>query len=212
MVQTQEQRDPADYYIGNNVEVSADVVIASGAVLDAAPGCRLLIEPGVCIGRGVVVQVYGGNLTLASGVNLGKEVLLVGTGFIGARACIGAESTLLNPLVPADAVIPARSLIGEHGQSLPPPAAASTTNGHHAVNREQTGQSPPATASAAIPENRETAGPSASSAASAPAPEQGADSALTAAKMVYGREQVMQLMKTLFPHRDLLNGNSDNTS
>jgi carbon dioxide concentrating mechanism protein CcmN len=210
MVQTQEQRDPADYYIGNNVEVSADVVIASGAVLDAAPGCRLLIEPGVCIGRGVVVQVYGGNLTLASGVNLGKEVLLVGTGFIGARACIGAESTLLNPLVPADAVIPARSLIGEHGQSLSPPASsASTTNGHHAVSREQTGQSPPAKASAAIPENRETAGPSA---ASAPASEEGADSALTAAKMVYGREQVMQLMKTLFPHRDLLNGNSDNTS
>jgi hypothetical protein len=31
-------------------------------------------------------------------------------------------------------------------------------------------------------------------------------------RVVYGREQMTQLMKTLFPHRDALNGNGQSSS
>lgn len=201
MVQTHEQLSAANYYIGNNVEVSPDVVIAAGAVLDAAPGSRLTIEAGVCIGSGVVIQVYGGDLTLAAGVSLGKEVLLVGTGRVGTRACIGAESTLINPQVEADAVVPARSLIGDNGQALPNPPPAEAQGGDRPVTSSQNGKAPDA-APSPVEENGASESPD-------QAPEAGT---LAATNMVYGREQVMQLVKTLFPHRDLLNGNNGNSS
>lgn len=207
MVQTQEQQDVADYYLGNNVEVAPDVVIAPGAVLDAAPGSRLVIEAGACIGSGVVIQVYGGDLTLGSGVNVGKEVLLVGTGQIGARACIGAESTLMNPQVAADAVVSARSLIGDNGRL----SQASSNSGRHPDVTSQNGQGfapEPQTASEGDLEGK----PDANKGESNHQGEAADTGTLSAANMVYGREQVMQLVKTLFPHRDMLNGNGQNSS
>jgi carbon dioxide concentrating mechanism protein CcmN len=214
MVQTHEQLGATGYYIGKNVEVSPNVVIAAGAVLDAAPGSRLVIEADVCIGSGVVIQVYGGDLTLGAGVNLGKEVLLVGCGAIAPRACIGAESTVMNPQIEADAVIPARSLIGDRGQPLPSPASTTDTNGAQASpkpesaseNTSQNGQSPEAPPPVATDNNSSKAEENGASEKSSEAAEV---STLTAANMVYGRDQVMQLVKTLFPHRDMLNGNQN---
>ena len=207
-MQIQEQRDTTDYYIGNNVDVGPDVVIASGAVLDAAPGSHLIIEAGVCIGSGVVIQVYGGDLTLASGVSLGKEVLLVGTGCIGVRACIGAESTLMNPQVEKDAVVPARSLIGGHGQRLPSPSTPRRDD-HSPETEPQNGRSsPPSTV-----DDGDDSGATAQANGTSPHQNPADDSHdLTASRMVYGREQVMQLVKTLFPHRDSLNGNHPDSS
>jgi carbon dioxide concentrating mechanism protein CcmN len=214
MVQTHEQLGATGYYIGKNVEVSPNVVIAAGAVLDAAPGSRLMIEADVCIGSGVVIQVYGGDMTLGAGVNLGKEVLLVGCGAIAPRACIGAESTVMNPQIEADAVIPARSLIGDRGQPLPSPAPPADTNGAPAPPKPETasegtsqnGQSPEATPPAATDNNSSKAEENGTSEKPSAAAE---ESTLTAANMVYGREQVMQLVKTLFPHRGMLNGNQN---
>ena len=214
MVQTHEQLGATGYYIGKNVEVGPNVVIAAGAVLDAAPGSRLMIEADVCIGSGVVIQVYGGDLTLGAGVNLGKEVLLVGCGAIAPRACIGAESTVMNPQIEADAVIPARSLIGDRGQPLPSPAPPAATNGAQAPRQpesasedtSQNGKSP-AASTPAPPENN---GASAeNNGATEPSADESEASTLAAANMVYGRDQVMQLVKTLFPHRDMLNGNQN---
>ncbi|MDB9525747.1 hypothetical protein PN498_07090 [Oscillatoria sp. CS-180] len=185
-----EQLRATAFYIGDNVEVDPDVVIASGAVLEAAPGSRLIVQSGVCIGCAVVVQAYGGDLTLATGVSLGKEVLLVGTGTVGERACIGAESTLINPEVAADAVIPARSLLGNptannsngQGNELPPEASEFLAESSHEDN-----------GSAPNDNNGNGQGP------------------LASTNPVYGRDQVMQLVKTLFPHRDSLNSGSDSS-
>jgi carbon dioxide concentrating mechanism protein CcmN len=148
---------------------------------------------------------------------VGKEVLLVGSGAIATRACIGAESTIMNPQIEADAVVTARSLIGDRGQFLPPPAPAVEANGTQdpppsaAAGIAQNGQSP-----AASPPPAETNGAAADrNGAGAQSSDEAEASTLAAAKMVYGREQVMQLMKTLFPHRDMLNGDqnqSDNSS
>jgi carbon dioxide concentrating mechanism protein CcmN len=220
MVQTPpKQRNPATHYIGANVELGPDVVVATGAVLEAAPESRLRIEAGVCIGSGTVIQVYGGELTIAAGANVGPEVLLVGTGHVGERACIGAESTVLYPDIEADAVIPARSLIGDRGRSMTPPPATTEQNGHaasaHDTHNVTTGPFAPAA------DNGNTGQPDAESSSDANNTANGANGTgqtsaagtpeeeLTAAKLVYGREQVMQLVKTLFPHRDLLNEADD---
>ncbi|MEM6714049.1 MAG: hypothetical protein AAF622_03160 [Cyanobacteria bacterium P01_C01_bin.147] len=178
MVQAHEQLTAIDYYIGANVEVAPDVAIAAGVVLEAAPGARLVIASGVCIGTGVIVQAVGGKLTLGIGVNLGTGVLIVGQGLVGPHACIGAESSLLNPDVTAGAVVPARSLLGINNQQ----------GDHDDPNGQSAASGSPTTADSAT-------------AASEP------ESNLAPANIVYGREQVTQLMKTLFPHRDALNGN-----
>ncbi|HEY9889559.1 MAG TPA: hypothetical protein V6D02_14235 [Candidatus Obscuribacterales bacterium] len=163
------------------------MAIAAGVVLIAASDCRLIIESGVCIGTGVVIQAYGGDLTLAAGASLGRDALLIGTGTIGAGACIGAESTLINPQVAATAVVAARSLIGA---SLPAVDTAST-------NGNGNGFTPAGPAAGDLPPDAAIAEPDAVN----------GDGALTTGQPVYGQAQVMQLIKTLFPHRDSLNGN-----
>lgn len=193
MVQTHGQLDTVNHFIGQNVDVSPDVVIAAGAVLYAAPGNRLIIESGVCIGSGAVIQVFGGDLTLSADVSLGKEVLVLGTGVIGARACVGAESTLINPQVPENGVIAARSLLGQLSP-LPSTEAPTLTEddsldggrGDRASQQAISGEHP-----------EETSGNL-----------NGEESSLASTNIVYGRDQVMQLMKTLFPHRESLNGGS----
>ncbi|MGD1860431.1 MAG: hypothetical protein ACFB0E_10730 [Leptolyngbyaceae cyanobacterium] len=193
MVQVNEQSESVRFYIGPNVNVAADAAIAAGAVLEAAPGATLVIAAGVCIGAGAVVQATGGKLVLEVGVNLGGGVLIVGQGIVGAHACIGSDTTLFNPQVEAGAVIPARSLVYLPEAQLNGTAAEAANN--HA--------SDPATSVESV-HNGDTIESGSAMAASAASQELVQDSAL--ARIVYGREQVEQLMKTLFPHRDSLNG------
>jgi len=207
MVQVNGQPATADYYIGANVEVAPDVVIAAGAVLEAAPGARLVVASGVCVGAGVIVQATGGKLVIGAGASLGVGVLIVGQGWVKAHVCVGAESTLLNPQIEAGAVISARSLLGVPGppQGDRPPA---DQNGH-APSPNIAAPDAVATEAAAeqsqnsqSPNGHEPTSDSEAAITESPAP----------AKVVYGRDQVTQLMKTLFPHRDALNNNGDSHS
>ncbi|MEB3289176.1 MAG: hypothetical protein VKI82_04625 [Leptolyngbya sp.] len=93
------------------------MALADDAVLDAAPGCRLVLAPGVCVGSGVIIQAIRGDVIIEPGAVLGSGVLIVGTGRIGQNACIGAESTLINPALPSGQVVPPHSLIGDPSQS-----------------------------------------------------------------------------------------------
>ncbi|RZM77156.1 hypothetical protein [Leptolyngbya iicbica] len=197
MVQAHEQRAAADYYIGANVELAPDVAIAAGVVLEAAPDARLVIASGVCLGLGVIVQAAGGKLVLGAGVNLGSGVLVVGQGLVGPHACIGAESSLLNPQVAAGTVLPARSLHGIPDAIADSPAAS---NGQPAPSADS-GDNPETTDASATEIEPNGAAPT--------TPE---SNGLTPNRVVYGREQVTQLMKTLFPHRDALNDNGQNPS
>ena len=192
MVQAHEPRAIGDYYIGANVEIAPDVAIAAGVVLEAAPGAQLVIASGVCIGMGVIVQAAGGKLVLGAGVNLGSGVLIVGWGLVGPHACIGAESSLFNPQIAAGGVLTARSLHGIPGTDTDISAAS---NGQ--------------VASSAHPSNEPEAAEAANNGAAEP---QSDEEGLAPSRIVYGREQLTQLMKTLFPHRDALNGNGQSPS
>lgn len=161
--------------------------MALGTVLEAAPDSQLVVEPGVCIGAGTVIQAFGGQLTLASGANVGRGSLVLGSGIIGAQACIGAESTLINPKIEANQVIPARSLLGDTSRCLSPASSNHSQNappnGKHPTNDAIASESKPHPAASDHDGN-----------GSLPVPN----------TTVYGRDQVQQLVKTLFPHRDAI--------
>ncbi|MEM0980127.1 MAG: hypothetical protein AAGH78_07615 [Cyanobacteria bacterium P01_H01_bin.58] len=170
------------YYVGENVIIHANVVIASGVVLEALPGSRVIVGEGSCIGSGTVVQAYGGDLVLSIGVSLGRDVLLLGQGSIGQKACIGAESTLVDPQVAASQVIPARSLLTPGHTASAPPIIAKGDSAASASSQTTNGTA----------HNGHT-------------PAESDTAALATSPAVYGRDQVMQLVHTLFPHRRPLN-------
>ncbi len=176
-------------YVAGDVQIAADVAIAPGTVLQANPGSQVVIGSGVCLGAAVVIQARGGALHLEAGVNVGQGGLILGTGLVGKNACIGAESTLINPQIAPEQVVPARSLLGDpsHPQTCPLPATAPSSS------PEQSPQSP------SQGEGTETVAPN--RAENSPLSEAGT---LATHTVVYGREQVMQLIQTLFPHRQSL--------
>lgn len=110
------------FCVGGDVTLAEDVTIAPGVVLEAVPGSRLVVESQVCIGAGTIIQARQGELRLAQGANLATGVLVIGRGYIGSYACVGADSTLLNPALAEAQVVPARSLWGDVSRSLQSPA------------------------------------------------------------------------------------------
>lgn len=185
------------YYVGENVTIHANVVIASGVVLEAVPGSRVIVGEGACIGAGTVVQAYGGDLVLSVGVSLGKDVLLLGRGIVGQKACIGAESTLVDPQVAASQVIPARSLLA---------------NGHpHPVSQAMPEGNQPTTANGSTVNGATAEGEDEPRNGHAPTNLESDTVTVIAPTPVYGREQVMRLVHTLFPHRRPLNAESESS-
>ena len=170
--------------IQGDVDLAPGVAIAPGVVLKAAPGCRLVVSAGVCLGADVVVQASHGDLILEPGVNLGSGVLVVGHGAIGQHTCVGANSTVINPaLGPAQVVAPG-SLVGAAAAADP---AASPQ-----------GQPPPPETTAPLPVGNAPFTQTGS------APARGAENG--SGSYVYGKTQVNRLLATLFPHRHALNG------
>ena len=246
MPQDRTLAETAQVYVAGDVVVAPDVTIAIGAVLQAQPGSRLVIESRVCIGTQVVVHAYGGELRLRTGVNVGPGGLLLGQGSVGENACIGAESTLIHPQVAAAAVIPAQSLWGDPSHSSQPgsptqpqsPAAAEPhghspaatppltapvpgLNGHTEIN----GRNPKAAVgetfngSASVNSTASDSPEESSSTLEAASQPDAADplgtneaGVLAPNSVVYGREQVTQLIATLFPYRRPLTSSDDTSS
>jgi len=204
-------------YVYGDVAIAPGVAMATGVLLGAEPGCRLVISAGVCLGSDVVIRVSQGQLVIEPGANLGSGVLVVGSGHIGHHACIGANSTLINPAVKAHQVVPPKSLWGDPtapqgpapGTESPPPPepppspGPATPSGERVpVAAAELGNEEPAAIAVDSPAADATNGavPPGSSPplANAVAPTNGAH--------VYGKQQVSQLLDTLFPHRRPLNG------
>lgn len=109
--------NPSAPDLEGQVEVAEGVALSHCVVLDAAPGCRLVLAPGVCVGSGVIIQAVRGDVVIEPGAVLGSGVLIFGAGRIGQNACIGAESTLINPAISSGQVVPPNSLLGDPSQS-----------------------------------------------------------------------------------------------
>ncbi|MEM9152515.1 MAG: hypothetical protein AAGB19_18945 [Cyanobacteria bacterium P01_F01_bin.3] len=99
------------YYRGGDVVIDASAAVAPGVVFRAAPGASIRVGPGVCVGAGVVLQAKQGCVFIESGVSLGTGVLIVGHGHVGKDACIGPSSTLINPAIAANEIVPPCTLM-----------------------------------------------------------------------------------------------------
>ncbi len=104
--------------ISGDVVVDEGAAIAPGVILRADPDSRISIAAGACIGMGVIIHAREGTLEVGAGVILGAGVLIMGSGAIGANACIGAATTLINPCIDKMQILPAGSLIGDGGRQV----------------------------------------------------------------------------------------------
>jgi len=173
-----------DSYVSGEVTIHPTAVIAPGVLLQASPNSQIIIGAGVCIGMGTILHAYEGNLEVEAGVNLGAGVLVVGKGKIGANACIGAMTTILNRSIEPKQVVAACSLVGDeslvvavaqvevvtHIQRESAPAAG--TNGDSAQTTEELAKS------------------------AVPAPDTGTT--------VFGQAHLNRVLSTMFPHRQSL--------
>ncbi|MEG4495981.1 carbon dioxide concentrating mechanism protein [Microcoleus sp. F10-C6] len=203
--------------MSGDVVVNEGAAIAPGAILQADPGSRISIAAGACIGMGVILHAREGNLDIAAGVILGAGVLVVGAGTIGANACIGAGTTLINPCIDKMQIMPAGSLIGDTSRQAPAEEATATAPTAAPTSPEtpeattppvdrpiepideppQPVQTPPQTAPETAPE------PPESTAAEPPQPGE-------TPTILYGQAHINRLLGTLFPHRQAFNRSEEN--
>ncbi|MEG3839664.1 carbon dioxide concentrating mechanism protein [Microcoleus sp. herbarium14] len=189
--------------MSGDVVVNDGAAIAPGVILQADPGSRISIAAGACIGMGVILHAREGNLDIGAGVILGAGVLVVGSGTIGANACIGAATTLIDPCIPQMQILPAGSLIGDSSRQIvaedaPPETPASTPPVarpiDHPPEPETQPQTPPETA---------VEPPESNGADPPPQPSDGPT-------ILYGQAHIHQLLGTLFPHRQAFNRSQEN--
>lgn len=212
----------AHFYVSGNVTVHPSAAIAPGVMLQADPDSHLIVAAGVCIGVGCVLHAHGGLLELEAGSTLGSGVLIVGRGKIGANACIGAMTTIIDSSVPAKEMVSPGSLIGDRSRQVviveasTPYEQSPASPSSHSVNEQNTQQveqsAAPSPAEAPNVAEPETPPPE-------PAPQEQSEpgSASESAesgtvRVVYGQTYVQRMMVAMFPHRSPLNQTPDQES
>jgi carbon dioxide concentrating mechanism protein CcmN len=104
-------------YVCGDVVINETAAIASGVLIQADQGGKIIIAAGVCIGMGAVLHAQGGVLEIGAGANLGAGVLVYGSSKIGEGACIGASSSIVRAVIAKGAIVPPCSLISGLEQS-----------------------------------------------------------------------------------------------
>ena len=193
-----------DSYISGEVTIDPSAAIALGVMLQASPNSRIVIGAGVCIGMGSILHAYEGTLEVEAGANLGAGVMVIGKGKIGANACIGSTTTILNCSVEPKQVVAAGSLLGDDSRQV----AAIETGASTALK----GKSAPSPSLIEEFQTTEatTANGTASSVNQTNAPEtsepteSASSSPEASASKVSGQDQLNRMLSTMFPHRQAL--------
>jgi carbon dioxide concentrating mechanism protein CcmN len=199
-----------DSYISGEVMIHPSAVIAPGVILQAAPNSKIIIGSGVCIGMGSILKVHEGTLEVETGANLGAGFLMIGSGKIGANACIGSATTVFNCSVASGQVVAPGSILGDKSRRLSDSVTVtektqqpqlSTTN---PASREEdidiqedlwNSQSNSSLSSATQDSQLDTQGKQ----------EPTTESPNNIGTHIYGQGSIQQLLITLFPHRQSLN-------
>ncbi len=108
----------AHYYASGDVTIQSGAAIAPGVLLQADADSSIVIKTGACIGIGSILHARRGKVEVGEGANIGAEVLLIGQVEIGANACIGSASTVLNTTIAAGQVVPPGSLLGDNSSPV----------------------------------------------------------------------------------------------
>jgi carbon dioxide concentrating mechanism protein CcmN len=197
--------------MSGDVVVNEGAAIAPGVIMQAEPGSRISIAAGACIGLGVILHAREGTLEIGAGVILGAGVLVVGAGKIGANACIGAGTTLIDPCIDQMQIMPAGSLIGDTSRqaSAEATAAAATAPTSPETPEATTPPvAPPIEPPAPAQTPPQTAPETATDApeSTAPEPPQPGETPT----ILYGQAHIHRLLGTLFPHRQAFNRSEEN--
>jgi carbon dioxide concentrating mechanism protein CcmN len=134
-------------YISGDVTLDDRAAIAPNVMLQADPGCKILIAAGVSIGSGSILHAHNGNLEIDAGATLGSGVLVIGSGKIGADACIGSRATVMNSSIAPEYAVPPGAIIGDYSSPAPPatpapPSPPAETNGSAPANQNGNGKKP----------------------------------------------------------------------
>ncbi|NJR50834.1 MAG: carbon dioxide concentrating mechanism protein [Leptolyngbyaceae cyanobacterium CSU_1_3] len=197
--------DTAHYFVSGDVTIHEGAAIAPGVLIQAAPESRIVIGVGACIGLGSVIHAHGGTIEIGAGASIGAGVLLVGQVKIGAHACVGSSSTIMNGGVEAEGVVPPGSLMGDRSRpveglaidaAVKPPGTIPT----HSPTELPTTDTQPS------PETPKVADPWVEEALeTSPNPEEPPTSEQEAGANVYGQVYVNNLLVKLFPNQRNLN-------
>ena len=204
-------------YVEGDVSIDTNAAIAPGVILRADPDSKIIIAAGVCIGMGSVLHAHGGTLEVEAGANLGAGVLVVGKGTVGANACIGAVTTILNTSIEPWQVVPAASMVGDKGRqvaevgSVASPTSVETPKPSDPSDSSLRSQTHQDSLNGQVPTHREPESESASPESSEPSSPAEAPSVPDASptsdvgKMVYGQASLDRILKTLLPYNQSLN-------
>lgn len=165
------------FCVSGNVTIHPSAVIAPGVLLQADPESQVIIAAGACIGMGAILHAHQGTIEVEEGANIGAGVLIVGKGKIGANACIGSATTILNSSIGWGEVVAPASVVGDTSRQIaePKPEEAATTEASDSESNP-------------------------------PAPDQPAPDLLeVSVTKVYGQAKLNRLLSTLLPHRQSLN-------
>jgi len=198
--------------MSGDVVVNEGAAIAPGAILQAEPGSRISIAAGACIGMGVILHAREGTLEIEAGVILGAGVLVVGAGKIGANACIGAGTTLIDPCIDQMQIMPAGSLIGDTSRQAAAEATAEATAAAPTSPETPEATTPPVAPPIEPPSPPQTP-PQTAPETATDAPESTAAEPPQPGEMptiLYGQAHINRLLGTLFPHRQAFNRSEEN--
>jgi UDP-3-O-[3-hydroxymyristoyl] glucosamine N-acyltransferase len=95
------------------IELGEGLQMGRGVVLRAAPGARLVVEPGVAIGDGARLEARDGVLRVGAGAALGAHASLAGAVTIGRECVIGDWAR-----AEGDAVLDDRARLAAHAVAL----------------------------------------------------------------------------------------------
>ena len=203
--------------MSGDVVVNEGAAIAPGVILQADSGSRISIAAGACIGMGVILHARERTLEIEAGVILGAGVLVVGAGKIGANACIGAGTTLINPCIDKMQIMPAGSLMGDTSRQATAEATAAEATPEAPTAAPTSPETPEATTP---PVDRPIEPPAPAQTPPQTTPETATDAPeSTAAEppqpgetptILYGQAHINRLLGTLFPHRQAFNRSEEN--
>jgi carbon dioxide concentrating mechanism protein CcmN len=196
-------------YVEGDVSIDANAAIAPGVILRADPDSKIIIAAGVCIGMGSVLHAHGGILEVEAGANLGSGVLVVGKGTVGANACIGAVTTILNSSIEPWQVVPAASMVGDKGREVASTASPTSVETPKPADSSPASQTAQDSLNGQVPSHQEiesaTTESSKPSSPSKATSEPDAPSTSDVGKTVYGQASLDRILKTLLPYNQSLN-------
>lgn len=104
--------------IRGDVTIDQSVIIASGVILNATQGNKIIIRAGVCLGMGTIITAYHGDVEIKENAILGSGSLILGNCIVGSQVSLGASVTVYQTNIEAMSVIPAGSIIGDRSRQV----------------------------------------------------------------------------------------------